>query len=104
MSIKQLYQGQVATSATAVFTATKPTQVFAACMANPTSTDDTLTLWIGQAATNDTILVPETTVAAGTTQAVGVLVNQTIPGGYSLYAEAGTSAVAVTLTVSGRET
>ncbi|MGH1414841.1 MAG: hypothetical protein ACRBB0_15240 [Pelagimonas sp.] len=105
MSKIQLCQTQAPLSSSAAFTADILTVIDAATVCNPTGTADTLSVWLvpsGGSAGAATAVYFGLAVAAGGSVSLSNLVNHAIQAGGSLHLEAGTSASALTVTISGR--
>lgn len=101
-----LCQTQAPTTAAAAFTATKRAAIDAAVVCNPTGADDTLSVWVvqdGGAQADDNAVIHDLTVTAGETVMLSSLVNHVVETGGKIFLEAGTSASALSVMISGQE-
>ncbi len=105
MSKALFCHAQVADAAGIIVSSSTATRtVDAASVCNPTASAATLSLWLvpnGGSAADVTKVLHAQSIDAGTSAVLPVLINQCIPPGFTLRAQA-SAASALTLTVSGR--
>lgn len=87
------------------FTASSATIIDAAVVCNPTGSPDTLSVWVAQDGGTqgaDNAIYHELAVDAGATVVLGALQGMSLVTGADLYLQAGSSATALAVTVTGR--
>lgn len=103
MSKIAIYQGQVPSSQTELFSASTTSAIHAATACNTSGTDVTLEVWVamtGGAASDGAKLYDGIIVPGNSQISLPLLVNHALPTGAKIHGQA-SSGGAVTLTVSG---
>lgn len=100
-----LCQQLAPTTAASVFTAPSATIIDAAVVCNPTGVADTLSVWVAQdglTQADDNAVYHDLAVDAGATVVLSALQGMSLVAGADLFLQAGTSATALAVTVTGR--
>lgn len=106
MSLIRACQTQAPLASAEAFAATRDTQIFAATVSNATASADTLSVWLvpsGGTAVDATNIYTDLPVSANTSLSLAFLVNHAVKTGESIHLQAGTSATALTVTITGKQ-